>query len=50
MPVTIHLASEVDPDLQNSNFRVLIFERKPESELDESVEDSELEEFELSEP
>jgi hypothetical protein len=36
--------------LQNSNLRVLIFERKPESELDESVEDSELEEFELSEP
>lgn len=29
---------------------MLNFERKLESELDESVEDSELQEFELSEP
>jgi hypothetical protein len=35
MPVTIHLASEVDPDLQISNFWVLNFERKSKSELDE---------------
>lgn len=50
MLVKIHLASEVDTDLQNSNFRVLNFERKSKYELDESVEDSELEEFELSKP
>lgn len=49
MPVTIHFASEVDPDLENSNLRVLSFERNLEFELHESVEDSELEEFESAE-